>query len=62
MVDQLGALHGVLHGLPLTYNKDLQDDKRALFDAVDVMLMVLPAVAGAVAYVSIYAILTSLAG
>jgi argininosuccinate lyase len=31
----LSALHGVLHGLPLTYNKDLQEDKEGLFDAVD---------------------------
>ena len=38
-----------LKGLPSGYNKDLQDDKRALFDAVDVMSLVLPAVAGAVA-------------
>ncbi|MDZ7631862.1 MAG: lyase family protein [Gemmatimonadaceae bacterium] len=37
-----------LKGLPSGYNKDLQDDKRALFDAVDVMGLVLPAVAGAV--------------
>jgi argininosuccinate lyase len=25
----------VLHGLPLTYNKDLQEDKEPLFDAID---------------------------
>jgi argininosuccinate lyase len=31
----LVALHGVLHGLPLTYNKDLQEDKEPLFDAID---------------------------
>jgi len=31
----LVALHGVLHGLPLTYNKDLQEDKEPLFDTVD---------------------------
>jgi argininosuccinate lyase len=31
----LVALQGVLHGLPLTYNKDLQEDKEHLFDAVD---------------------------
>ncbi len=37
-----------LKGLPSGYNKDLQDDKRALFDAADVMALVLPAVAGAV--------------
>ena len=29
------TLHGVLHGLPLTYNKDLQEDKEQLFDAID---------------------------
>ena len=29
----LVALHGVLHGLPLTYNKDMQEDKEHLFDA-----------------------------
>lgn len=36
-----------LKGLPSGYNKDLQDDKRALFDAVDLMHLVLPAVTGA---------------
>jgi argininosuccinate lyase len=33
----LMTLHGVLHGLPLTYNKDLQEDKEPLFDAVDTL-------------------------
>src|SRR6266540_5664924 len=33
----LVGLHGVLHGLPLTYNKDLQEDKEPLFDAVDTL-------------------------
>jgi argininosuccinate lyase len=37
-----------LKGLPTSYNKDLQDDKRVLFDAVDTLLLVLPAVAGAI--------------
>jgi argininosuccinate lyase len=37
MVGHLTALHGVLHGLPLTYNKDLQEDKEHLFDAVDTL-------------------------
>ncbi|MBC7841236.1 MAG: argininosuccinate lyase [Gemmatimonadaceae bacterium] len=44
----LTSLVMALKGLPSGYNKDLQDDKRALFDAVDVMALVLPAVAGAV--------------
>ncbi|MDP9399968.1 MAG: argininosuccinate lyase [Actinomycetota bacterium] len=34
VVGHLAALHGVLHALPLTYNKDLQEDKEHLFDAV----------------------------
>lgn len=38
-----------LKGLPSGYNKDLQEDKRALFDAVDMILLVLTAVDGAVA-------------
>ena len=35
VVGRLTALYGVLHGLPLTYNKDLQEDKEGLFDASD---------------------------
>lgn len=42
----LMAMLGTLKGLPTGYNKDLQDDKRALFSAVDTMLLILPAVAG----------------
>jgi argininosuccinate lyase len=29
------ALAGVMHGLPLTYSKDMQEDKEPLFDAID---------------------------
>jgi argininosuccinate lyase len=43
---------GVLKGLPSGYNKDLQDDKRALFDAVDLMRLVFPAVEGALAEIT----------
>ena len=49
MLGNLTSLLATLKGLPSGYNKDLQDDKRALFDAVDTLLLVLPAVAGAVA-------------
>lgn len=49
MLGDLTALVATLKGLPSGYNKDLQDDKRALFDAVDTMQLVLPAVAGALA-------------
>jgi argininosuccinate lyase len=37
VASHLVALHGVLHGLPLTYNKDLQEDKEPLFDTVDTL-------------------------
>ncbi len=46
LLGDLVALLTTLKGLPSGYNKDLQDDKRVLFDAVDTMLLVLPAVAG----------------
>jgi argininosuccinate lyase len=39
----LAGLHGVLHGLPLTYNKDLQEDKERLFDAVDTIELTIAA-------------------
>jgi argininosuccinate lyase len=35
VVGSLTTLTGVLHALPLAYAKDLQEDKEALFDAVD---------------------------
>ena len=40
------ALHGVIHGLPLTYNKDLQEDKEHLFDAVDTVELCIAAAGG----------------
>ena len=46
-IGDLTTLLSTLKGLPSGYNKDLQDDKRVLFDAVDTLLLVLPAVAGA---------------
>ena len=45
-VAHLAALHGVIHGLPLTYNKDLQEDKEHLFDAADTLLVSLRAATG----------------
>jgi argininosuccinate lyase len=46
IVAHLVALHGVIHGLPLTYNKDLQEDKEHLFDAVDTLERSLAAACG----------------
>jgi len=45
----LVALHGVMHGLPLTYNKDMQEDKEHLFDAADTLELCLAAARGMLA-------------
>jgi argininosuccinate lyase len=45
--DLVGFL-GAVRGLPAGYSKDLQEDKAHLFDAVDTLLITLPAVRGAV--------------
>ncbi|MDW8072166.1 MAG: argininosuccinate lyase, partial [Anaerolineae bacterium] len=37
-----------LKGLPSTYNKDLQEDKEAIFDALDTLLLALPVMAGVI--------------
>ena len=49
VVGHLAALHGVIHALPLTYNKDLQEDKEHLFDAVDTIELTLAAAQGMLA-------------
>jgi argininosuccinate lyase len=48
----LTAMHGVMHGLPLTYNKDMQEDKEHLFDAVDSLQLVLAAAKGMLSTIS----------
>jgi argininosuccinate lyase len=52
VVGHLAALHGVMHGLPLTYNKDLQEDKEHLFDAADTLDLCLQAATGMLASLS----------
>jgi argininosuccinate lyase len=42
----LVAMLGVLHGLPLAYNKDMQEDKEHLFDVADTLDICLEAAAG----------------
>jgi argininosuccinate lyase len=46
LVSNLVALHGVMHGLPLTYNKDMQEDKEPLFDSCDTLELCLEAATG----------------
>jgi argininosuccinate lyase len=48
LIGGLAGLLATLKGLPLTYNRDLQEDKEPVFDAVDTLLLVLPAMAGLV--------------
>lgn len=49
LVGNLTGLLVTLKGLPFAYNRDLQEDKEPVFDSVDTLLLVLPALAGNVA-------------
>ena len=48
LIGNLTGLLATLKGLPLAYNRDLQEDKEPVFDSVDQLLVLLPAVAGLV--------------
>nr|WP_245674735.1 argininosuccinate lyase [Herbidospora cretacea] len=48
LIGALMTMLTTLKGLPLTYNRDLQEDKEPVFDAVDTLNLVLPAMAGLV--------------
>jgi argininosuccinate lyase len=48
LLGDLTALAATLQGLPLGYHRDLQEDKEPLFDAVDTLALVVPALAGCV--------------
>ena len=45
----LAALLGTMHALPLTYGKDMQEDKEPLFDAIDTLELSLEAAEGMLA-------------
>jgi argininosuccinate lyase len=49
LLGNLTGLLTLLKGLPTGYNRDLQEDKSLVFDSVDTLSVVLPALAGAVA-------------
>lgn len=49
VIGALVALLTTVKGLPLAYDRDLQEDKEPVFDAVDTLLLALPALAGAIA-------------
>jgi len=49
LIGDLSGLLATLKGLPLAYNRDLQEDKEPVFDAVDTLEVLLPAFSGMVA-------------
>ena len=49
LIGDLTGLLATLKGLPLAYNRDLQEDKEPVFDAIDQLEVLLPAVAGMMA-------------
>ncbi|RKQ33305.1 argininosuccinate lyase [Kocuria tytonis] len=49
LIGDLTGLLAALKGLPLAYNRDLQEDKEPVFDAIDQLEVLLPAVAGMMA-------------
>jgi argininosuccinate lyase len=46
LIGDLTGLLATLKAQPLAYNRDLQEDKEPVFDAVDTLVVVLPAVTG----------------
>jgi argininosuccinate lyase len=49
LIGNLTGLLATLKGLPLAYNRDLQEDKEPVFDSIDQLNLVLPAFTGMVA-------------
>jgi argininosuccinate lyase len=48
VIGNLTGLMTTMKGLPLGYNRDLQEDKEALFDSFDSLMLVMPAFTGMV--------------
>lgn len=49
LIGNLTGMLATLKGLPFGYNRDLQEDKEPVFDTIDTLLLVLPAMTGSVA-------------
>ena len=49
LIGNLTGLLATLKGLPLAYNRDLQEDKEPVFDSIDTVKLLLPAFSGMVA-------------
>lgn len=55
LIGNLAGLLATLKGLPLAYNRDLQEDKEPLFDGLDQLRVLLPAMTGMVATLTFHA-------
>jgi argininosuccinate lyase len=53
LIGGLVTLLTMLKGLPLTYDRDMQEDKEPVFDAVDTLELVLPALAGMISTMTV---------
>ena len=54
LTGHLVGLLVTLKGLPSTYNKDLQEDKEPLFDAIDTLASILPVLSGAIQTMTVH--------
>ncbi|MGH9194639.1 MAG: argininosuccinate lyase [Acidimicrobiia bacterium] len=48
LIANLVQLLSVMKGLPLTYNRDLQEDKEPVFDTAETLMLTLPALGGSI--------------
>lgn len=55
LIGNVAGLLASLKGLPLAYNRDLQEDKEPVFDGLDQLRLLLPAMAGMVSTLSFHA-------
>ena len=53
MIGVLTGLLATLKGLPSTYDKDLQEDKQPVFEATDILLVMLPVIANALRTITV---------
>jgi argininosuccinate lyase len=53
LIGGLVSVLTMLKGLPLTYDRDMQEDKEPVFDAIDTLALVLPALAGMISTMTV---------
>jgi argininosuccinate lyase len=53
LIGHVAGVLAMLKGLALAYDRDLQEDKEPVFDAVDTLELVLPALAGMIATMTV---------